>query len=113
VALVAAEDQGRLGALIAEGPPLILVAPPTPSPRAETPEAQARVDLLAADQGAWLLAARDPRLTVAATRTEIDWALRRGVPVVWAPAKLSLDEGWGGLAPEERAARLAGLWGPR
>ena len=60
---------------------------------------------------AWL-AARDPRLTVAASRTEIDWALRRGLPVVWAPAKLSLDEGWGGLAPEARAARLAGLLAP-
>ncbi len=45
-------------------------------------------------QGAWLLAARHPDLVVAATRTEADWNLRQFKPVVWAPAKVSLDEGW-------------------
>jgi dihydroneopterin aldolase len=74
--------------------PLLLVAPPATSPRAASLAAQARVDLLAADQGAWLLAARHPDLVVAATRTEADWNLRQFKPVVWAPAKVSLDEGW-------------------
>lgn len=106
----AGADGPGLDELLGEGGPLLLVAPPAPAPRADTPEAQRRVDLLAADQGAWLLAALAPRLTVASTRTEIDWALRRGRPVVWAPAKLSLDEGWAGLGHEERAMRLEGLW---
>jgi dihydroneopterin aldolase len=74
-----------------DGTPLLLVAPPAEAPRAATPEAQDRVNLLAADQGAWLLAARHPELVVAATRTEVDWNLRQGIPVVWAPAKLALD----------------------
>jgi len=79
-----------------DGAPLVLVAPAANAPRAATPEAQDRVDLLAADQGAWLLAARHPELVVAATRTEVDWNLRQGFPVVWAPAKLALDRHWGG-----------------
>lgn len=109
--VVSLEPGADLDAVLAGEGPLLLVAPPAPSPRASTPEAQARVDLLAADQGAWMLAAEDPRPAVAASRTEIDWALRRGVPVVWAPSKLSLDQGWTGLTHDERAARLALLLG--
>jgi dihydroneopterin aldolase len=52
---------------------------------------QRRVDLLAMEQNAWTLAARDPRCVVVATRTEIDWAIKRGQSVVWAPSKLVLD----------------------
>lgn len=54
-------------------------------------EPQRRVDLLALDQAAWAAAAIDPRLTPRASRTEIDWALGRGDPTVWAPARLALD----------------------
>ena len=51
----------------------------------------AAVDLLAIEQNAWVLAARDPRCVVVATRTEIDWAMKNGRMVVWAPSKLVLD----------------------
>lgn len=54
-------------------------------------EGQRQIDLLGLGQAAWALVARDPRLTVAATRTEIDWAIRRGHSVVWAPARMVLD----------------------
>lgn len=81
----------------AEDPPLdaprVLLpsAPAAPRPRASTPEAQARIDLLALDQAAWALAR--PDLPVAAALTEIDWALRRGRSVLWAPARLAVDAG--------------------
>ena len=52
---------------------------------------QRRIDLLAIEQNAWALAARDARCVVVATRTEIDWAARQGRMVVWAPSKMVLD----------------------
>lgn len=75
------------------GDPLLLCAnrPPTAPPVARTESARRRIDLLALDQAAWALASRDPRLTVASSRTELDWALRRGHPCVWAPSRLALD----------------------
>jgi dihydroneopterin aldolase len=97
--------------LTGEAGTLLLVAPACPSPQARTPDAQNRLDLLAADQGAWLLAERDDRLEVAATRTELDWHLRRGRPVVWAPAKLSIDQGWSGADPVVRAVMFAQAMG--
>lgn len=53
--------------------------------------AQRRIDLLAIEQNAWVLAARDPRCVVVNTRTELDWAARQGQISVWAPSKLVLD----------------------
>ncbi|MCX8509568.1 MAG: diguanylate cyclase, partial [Rhodobacteraceae bacterium] len=53
--------------------------------------ARLRIALLAIEQAAWALAATDARLNVVATRTEIDWALRQGNPILWAPSKLVLD----------------------
>jgi dihydroneopterin aldolase len=52
---------------------------------------QRRIDLLAIEQNAWVLAARDPRCVVVSTRTEIDWAMKNGRMIVWAPSKLVLD----------------------
>lgn len=52
---------------------------------------QRRIDLLAIEQNAWTLAARDARCVVVNTRTEIDWAARQGRLVVWAPSKMVLD----------------------
>lgn len=52
---------------------------------------QRRVDLLAIEQNAWMLAARDPRCVVVATRTELDWAMKHGQLSVWAPSKIVLD----------------------
>lgn len=60
--------------------------------RSDAPAAAAlRIDLLEIEQTAWALAARDPRLSVVATRTEIDWAMKQGKLILWAPSKLVLD----------------------
>ena len=50
-----------------------------------------RMSLLAIEQNAWLLAGRDPRCVVVATRTELDHAAKIGQMSVWAPSKIALD----------------------
>jgi dihydroneopterin aldolase len=101
----------RLDALLAEGLPLILAVglPDLPRPATGHKPTQRRVDLLAMEQNAWTLAARDPRCVVVATRTEIDWAIKRGQSVVWAPSKLVLDavDGPKGSEPVSLALWLA------
>lgn len=101
----------RLDALQAEGLPLILTVglPDFPRPLTGHKPTQRRIDLLAIEQNAWTLAARDPRCVVVATRTEIDWAMKRGQTVVWAPSKLVLDavDGPQGTAPVTLALWLA------
>jgi dihydroneopterin aldolase len=82
----------RLDALAArDGAVVIAVTLPEGLPVAPDPVAQARIDLLGLEQNAWALAARDARLSVVASRTEMDWAIRHGAMVVWAPGKLVLD----------------------
>lgn len=101
----------RLDGLQAEGLPLILTVGLPDFPRAVTGHrpTQRRIDLLAIEQNAWTLAARDARCVVVATRTEIDWAMRRGQTVVWAPSKLVLDavDGPKGADPVALALWLA------
>lgn len=53
--------------------------------------AQRRIDLLSIEQNAWVLAGRDRRCVVVATRTELDWAMKQGQLSVWAPSKIVLD----------------------
>lgn len=79
--------------LQATGRPLIICvgAADAPAPQAAHPLAQRRVDLLAIEQNAWVLAARDARCVVVATRTEFDWAMKNGQICVWAPSKIVLD----------------------
>ena len=60
-------------------------------PQAGARLAQRRIDLLAIEQAAWQLAARDPRCIVVHSRTELDWAMKNGVLTVWAPSKMVLD----------------------
>jgi dihydroneopterin aldolase len=102
----------RLDALQARGAPVILALGPPDLPRPVTGEAasQRHIDLLAIEQNAWALAARTPRCTVVATRTEIDWAMRNGQMIIWAPAKLVLDavDGPAGTDPVGLALWLAG-----
>lgn len=75
-----------------EGPAVLVPpAPGLPLPAGTTAQARRHIALLALEQAAWSLAARDPALSVVATRTELDWAQKRGRRVVWAPAKLVLD----------------------
>lgn len=83
----------RLDSWLVPGKPLILTvgAPDLARPLTGHKPTQRRIDLLAIEQNAWVLAARDPRCVVVATRTEIDWAMRHGKTVVWAPSKIVLD----------------------
>tara|TARA_R110002096_G_scaffold33400_2_gene96570 strand:- start:813 stop:1715 length:903 start_codon:yes stop_codon:yes gene_type:complete len=78
---------------LAQGAPLILAVGPasTAAPQSRNALAQRRIDLLAAEQNAWVLAGRDKRCVVVGTRTELDWAMRNGQICVWAPSKIVLD----------------------
>lgn len=53
--------------------------------------AERNIALLAQDQAAWGLSLRDDRLSVAVSRTELDWALKQGHLPIWAPAKMVMD----------------------
>jgi dihydroneopterin aldolase len=66
-------------------------APDLPAPAARAPLAQRRIDLLALEQNAWVLAGRDARCVVVESRTELDWAMKHGQISVWAPSKIVLD----------------------
>jgi len=66
---------------------------------------QRRVDLLAIEQNAWVLAGRDDRCVVVATRTELDWGMKNGQICVWAPSKIVLDAVDGpSVGPEDPVA---------
>ncbi len=105
----------HLAALIDEfetgGAPLILCTglPEQPRPAAAARLVQRRIDLLALEQNAWVLAGRDPRCVVVDTRTELDWAMKHGRISVWAPSKIVLDAAEGPEADPEDAVQLA-LW---
>ena len=109
-AAIAAPDlPARIDALQARGLPLILCVglPDGPRPLTAHAPTQRRIDLLAIEQNAWVLAARDRRCVVVSSRTEIDWAMKRGGSVVWAPSKLVLDAVDG---PQGRDAVALALW---
>jgi 7,8-dihydroneopterin aldolase/epimerase/oxygenase len=99
----------RLDGWAARGLPVILTVGLPDGTRPETGHrpTQRRVDLLAIEQNAWVLAARDPRCVVMATRTEIDWAVKRGQMMVWAPGKMVLDAVDG---PQSRDPVALALW---
>ena len=109
-AMVAAPDlSNRIDAWQARGRPVILTVglPDGPRPQTGHKPTQRRIDLLAIEQNAWVLAARDPRCVVVATRTEIDWAMKHGQTIVWAPTKLVLDAVDG---PHSREPVALALW---
>jgi len=109
-AAIAAPDlPASLDGWEAEGLPVILTVGLPDLPRAVTGHGptQRRIDLLAMEQNAWTLAARDPRCVVVATRTEIDWAMKHGRTIVWAPSKLVLDAVDG---PQSRDPVALALW---
>lgn len=109
-AAIAAPDLGaRLDGWAAGGRPVILAVglPDMARPQTHHKPTQRRVDLLAIEQNAWVLAARDPRCVVMATRTEIDWAVKRGHVLVWAPSKMVLDATDG---PTSREPVALALW---
>jgi dihydroneopterin aldolase len=112
-ALIDAPDLGaRLDALLAQDAPVVIcvgLPPQGRTPQVAHRAVQRRIDLLAIEQNAWRLAARDARCVVVASRTEIDWAIGRSQTIVWAPSKLVLDAPDGPAAPVENGAALA-LW---
>lgn len=92
-AIAAPDVSSRIDALIASGTPLILCCGPADLtlPRSDSGLAQRRIDLLAIEQNAWVLAGRDARCVVVDSRTELDWAVKHGEVSVWAPSKMVLD----------------------
>jgi 7,8-dihydroneopterin aldolase/epimerase/oxygenase len=109
----AAIASGELSELLdgwqASGLPVILTVGPTDFdlPQTGHKPTQRRIDLLGIEQNAWVLAARDPRCVVVETRTEIDWAMKHGRMIVWAPSKLVLDAVDG---PGSRDPVMLALW---
>lgn len=99
-AITAPHLTGWIDQLVAEGAPLVLCVGPhdLAVPGAATDRSQRHISLLAIEQNAWVLAARDPRLAVVETRTELDWAVKNGQICVWAPSKIVLD------SPDTQAA---------
>ena len=79
--------------LAAMDAPLIISVGPADvaAPQAGNAMAQRRIDMLAIEQNAWTLAARDRRCMVVGTRTELDWAMKNGQICIWAPSKIVLD----------------------
>lgn len=92
-ALASPHLTGWIDALAAQGRPVIFCvgASDCPVPTTGHRMTQRRIDLLAIEQNAWTLAARDDRCVVVNTRTELDWAMRHGQISVWAPSKIVLD----------------------
>lgn len=68
-------------------------------------QAQRRLDLLAVEQAAWQRLGQGA--TVAATRTEMEWALRQGLAVLWAPSKMVLEAA---DPPVSTAADALAIW---
>ena len=92
-AIHAPDLPARLDGFQRRGLPVILCVglADQPAPVSGAQAAQRRIDLLAIEQNAWVLAGRDRRCVVVGSRTEIDWAMKHGQMVVWAPSKLVLD----------------------
>ena len=62
-----------------------------PAAQVSSAPVQTRIDLLAMEQAAWTLAARDPRCVVVESRTELAHARDERLVAVWAPSKIILD----------------------
>jgi dihydroneopterin aldolase len=109
-AMSSAKLSAWIDALSADETPLVLCvgAANIVAPKAGAALAQRRIDLLAIEQNAWVLAARDARCIVVETRTELDWAMRNGEITVWAPSKIVLDAAHRPSASPKEPLALAG-----
>ncbi|PTW99559.1 dihydroneopterin aldolase [Pararhodobacter aggregans] len=110
-AIAAPDFPDRIDRLEARGAPIILCTglPDLPRPEVAVRAVQQRIDLLSVGLNAWALAARDRRCLVVESRTEIDWAIRQGRTIVWAPSKLVLDAPDGPVNHAHNGPALA-LW---
>ncbi len=89
-------------------PVILCVGPPaTAALQAGQAKAQLHIDLLAIEQNAWMLSARDPRCVVVGSRTELDWAMKNGQLSIWAPSRIVLDAVDGPAAAPSDAPALA------
>jgi dihydroneopterin aldolase len=88
---------------------LCVGAPDGEAPQSPVALAQRRIDLLAIEQNAWVLAGRDSRCVVVNTRTELDWSMKNDQISVWAPSKIVLDAVDGPSAQPRDALALV-LW---
>ncbi|MGI3163163.1 dihydroneopterin aldolase [Pseudooceanicola sp. 200-1SW] len=84
---------GWLDQLQADPRPVILACGPGrwERPLSASAQTQRRIDLLAIEQAAWVLAGRDRRCVVVNSRTELDWAMKHDQISLWAPSKIVLD----------------------
>lgn len=82
-----------LDTLQTRGAPVVLCVGggDTALPQSDVAPAQRRINLLAIEQNAWVLAGYDARCVVVDTRTELDWAMKNDQISVWAPSKIVLD----------------------
>ncbi len=92
-AIVSPNLKGWIDQMDQRDAPLIICVGAGDLPVAQTGHAmtQRRIDLLAIEQNAWTVGARDHRCKVVSTRTELDWAMKNGQICVWAPSKIVLD----------------------
>lgn len=98
----------HLDRIAAQPTPTVLIATPDfAPPQTDQPMAQRRIALLAVEQAAWRLAARDRRCIVVDSRTELDWSMRHADLTVWAPSRLVLDAT---QPPDDVAAPTLARW---
>ncbi len=110
-AIAAPHLTGWIDQLEQDGVPAIFCigAPDGEAPRTGHMMTQRRIDLLAIEMNAWVLASKDPRCVVVNTRTELDWAMKNGQICVWAPSKIVLDA-VDGPAPHPSDAVALAAW---
>ena len=110
-AIAAPHLTGWIDQLEQDGVPAIFCigAPDGEAPRTGHMMTQRRIDLLAIEMNAWVLASKDPRCVVVNTRTELDWAMKNGQICVWAPSKIVLDA-VDGPAPQPSDAVALAAW---
>lgn len=109
--MAAPDLNARIAALEARGLPVVLCVglPVSKVEQVGIAAVQRRIDLLAIETNAWVLASRDRDWLVVESRTEIDWAIRQGNTIVWAPSKLVLDASDGPIDRAGNGPALA-LW---
>ncbi|MXU65519.1 FolB domain-containing protein [Rhodobacteraceae bacterium KN286] len=106
--------QAWLDVVAAADTPVVLALPPLDPARAAS-DGPLEIGLLSIEQNAWAVAALGSDLSVAGSRTELDWAIREGRKTVWAPFKMVTDAvekpGAGADDPVGLALWLAGQIG--
>ena len=96
-----------LDAIVAWDKPTVLCIG-APDPQPAVTEAQQMIGLLAIEAAAWALTDRDPRFSVVASRTELDWSLKSGHHTVWAPRRMATARAGGDRPDASDPAGLAG-----